>query len=242
MARDAALLARAAKTGESVFSVYCWERPTLSFGRNQRARGQYDRARLSERSVDVVRRPTGGRAILHHREITYSVTAPLRDDESLRAAYDRINGILLAGLASLGVRATIARGGKALAPGPIPCFELPAEGEIVARGRKLIGSAQWRGESAFLQHGSILVDDDQSSLAALAAQGATEAVRIPPPPATLRSLLGRAPDSTEVARAMFDAVSENEGAYGTGLAEDEIRGAALELVPEFLDEEWTWRR
>lgn len=242
MARDAALLARADKTGESVFSIYSWEQPTLSFGRNQRARGQYDRDRLTERRVDVVRRPTGGRAILHHREITYSVTAPIRADESLRAAYDRINGILLAGLASLGVRAAIAHSGKSLPPGPIPCFELPAEGEIVAGGRKLIGSAQWRGESAFLQHGSILIDDDQSSLASLAAAGAAEAARIPPAPATLRSLLGRAPDSGEVAGAMFDAVGKSEGICGTLLNEDEIRGAALELLPEFLDEKWTWRR
>lgn len=242
MARDAALLARAAKTGESVFSVYSWQRPTLSFGRNQRARGQYDRARLHERSVDVVRRPTGGRAILHHREITYSVTAPIRDDESLRAAYDRINGILVAGLASLGVRATIARGTHSIAPGPIPCFEFPAEGEIVAGGRKLIGSAQYRGESAFLQHGSILIDDDQSSLASLAASGATDAARLPPPPATLRSLLGRVPNSNEVADAMFDAVSESEGVCGSLLGEEEIRDAALGLVPEFLDDEWTWRQ
>jgi lipoate-protein ligase A len=242
MARDAALLARAAKSGESVFSVYSWQRPTLSFGRNQRALGQYDRTRLNERNVDVVRRPTGGRAILHHREITYSVTAPIRDDESLRAAYDRINRILIAGLAALGVRATIAHGGKSLTPGPIPCFELPAEGEIIAGGRKLIGSAQWRGESAFLQHGSILIDDDQSSLASLAAQGSTDAARLPPPPATLRSLLGRAPDSGEVADAMFDAVSGSEGVCGALLLEDEVRDAALGLVPEFLDDEWTWRR
>src|SRR4051812_13186278 len=84
MARDASLLARAASTGENVFSIYSWEKPTLSFGRNQRALGHYDRAKIVGRDIGVVRRPTGGRAILHHREITYSVTGPVRDGISLR--------------------------------------------------------------------------------------------------------------------------------------------------------------
>ena len=242
MARDAALLARAASTGESVFSIYSWERPTLSFGRNQRARGRYDLCRISDRNVDVVRRPTGGRAILHHREITYSVTAPFRESESLRGAYDRINAILLSGLARLGIEAAIARGGAAIKPGPSPCFEVPSDGEITAGGRKLIGSAQWRGDAAFLQHGSILVDDDQSALASLAAEDSPEAAVVPPPPATLRALLGHAPDAGDVAAAMFAAVEKNENSAGTPIREDDIRPAALAIVPEYLDEEWTWRR
>lgn len=241
MARDAALLARAAATGESVFSIYSWERPTLSFGRNQRARDQYDLRRIGDRKLDVVRRRTGGRAILHHREITYSVTAPLRESESLRAAYDRINGILLSGLARLGIEATIAEGGAAIKPGPSPCFELPSDGEITAGGRKLIGSAQWRGDEAFLQHGSILVDDDQSTLASLAVEDSIEAAVVPPP-ATLRALLGRAPEAAEVAAAMFAAVDNDESSAGTPIGEDDIRPAALAMVPDFLDEEWTWRR
>lgn len=242
MARDAALLDRAAATGESVFSIYSWSRPTLSFGRNQRARGHYDLGRISERKVDVVRRPTGGRAILHHREITYSVTAPIRESESLRAAYERINGILLSGLRRLGIRASIARGGQAIAPGASPCFELPSDGEIIAGGRKLIGSAQWRGEAAYLQHGSILVDDDQSTLSSLAAEDSTEASAAPPAPATLRDLLGGAPDAADVAAAMFAAVNEAEDADGRTIGEDEIRPAALQMVPDFLDQGWTWRR
>src|SRR3954468_9964962 len=91
MARDSALQARAAHTGETVFSVYSWSRPTLSFGRNQPARGQYDLKKIRAAGIDVVRRPTGGRAILHHREVTYSVTAPVDGEGSLRETYTRIN-------------------------------------------------------------------------------------------------------------------------------------------------------
>src|SRR5215210_3033560 len=90
MARDSALQARAARTGETVFSIYSWARPTLSFGRHQPAAGLYDVDKIRSAHVDVVRRPTGGRAILHDHEVTYSVTAPATDAEPLRATYVRI--------------------------------------------------------------------------------------------------------------------------------------------------------
>ena len=112
----------------------------------------------------------------------------------------------------------------------------------MAAGSKLVGSAQWRDERALLQHGSILVDDDQSSLPsfALASAGGTQATIAPP--ATLTSLLGRAPGREEVASAMFDAVRALEDSDAVELSEDEIRADAIALVPRFLDEEWTWRR
>lgn len=242
MARDVALKARAAKTSETVFSIYSWERPTLSFGRNQTAAGLYDRERIRRAGIDVVRRPTGGRAILHDREVTYSVTAPLDDAASLRETYTRINHILLDGLARLGVGAEVAgRSQRADAPGVRPCFETPSEGELAAAGRKLVGSAQWRDSGALLQHGSILVDDDQSSLPLYLADAANRTTTFAPP-ATLRSLLGLAPAPSEVAEAMFEAVRSLEDDQASELSEDEIRADALLNLPRFLDEEWTWRR
>lgn len=243
MARDSALQARAARTSETVFSIYSWERPTLSFGRHQPATGLYDLGRIRAAGVDVVRRPTGGRAILHHREVTYSVTAPLAGAAPLREAYSRINRLLLEGLLRLGVAAELATaGGRAASPSIRPCFEIPSEGELVAHGSKLVGSAQWRDEGALLQHGSILVDDDQSSLASFAVESARgDAVPIAQP-ATLTALLGRAPGAAEVASAMFDAVRSLEDEEASELTEDEIRADTVTQVPRFLDEEWTWRR
>jgi lipoate-protein ligase A len=243
MARDTALQARAAETSETVFSVYSWARPTLSFGRHQPATGLYDVDRIQAAGLDVVRRPTGGRTILHNREITYSVTAPLEDTEPLRVAYSRINRILLDGLARLGIDAGLASPSeRAPAPSIRPCFETPGEGELVAGGGKLVGSAQWRDGGAMLQHGSILVEDDQSSLLSLAA-GATNGSRDSiAQPATLAALLGRAPDAAEVASVMFAAVRSLEDPEATELDEDEIRAEALQHVPRFLDEDWTWRR
>src|SRR5690606_30993428 len=92
MAVDHALLDRAARSGEAVFRIYGWAQPTLSLGMHEKARLDPDAA--AARGIAVVRRPTGGRALLHHREVTYSVTAPAHDD-SLRASYAAINAILL---------------------------------------------------------------------------------------------------------------------------------------------------
>src|SRR5262249_12597169 len=148
--------------------VYAWSAPTLSLGRNQTACGVYDARAARARGVSIVRRLTGGRAVLHHREVTYSVTAPVEDAASLRESYARINRLLLDGLRRPGAAAEAAHpvGGPAR-PGFAPCFEAPAVGELVVSGRKLVGSAQVREDGALLQHGSILVEDDQGMLASL---------------------------------------------------------------------------
>jgi lipoate-protein ligase A len=242
MARDTALQARAARTGETVFSVYSWSRPTLSFGRNQPASGLYDLEKIRVAGIDVVRRPTGGRAILHNREVTYSVTAPVEDAAPLRETYSRINRILQNGLSRLGVTVVAATSTeRASVPSVRPCFETPAEGELVAQGSKLVGSAQYRDDGALLQHGSILVNDDQSSLPDFAAKWSAKSGSVPAP-ATLHALIGRSPDAAEVAEAMFDAVRSLEDADAIELDEDEVRDAALQQVSHFLDEGWTWRR
>lgn len=240
MALDEALMARAVRTGEWVLRVYAWSVPTLSLGRNQTARGRYDLAAVAERGIGVVRRPTGGRAILHDREVTYSVTAPAATAGSLRASYERINRVLLHGLRALGVACeTAGAAGRSTAPGLAPCFEHPAPGELVHAGRKLAGSAQWRDERALLQHGSILVEGDQSLVASLLV----DPVLPPPPPATLAEALGRAPSLGEVAQALEDAVRALEDPSAEPLVADEALDRDLEtLRARFLDDAWTWRR
>jgi lipoate-protein ligase A len=248
MALDDALLARARVTRECVFRVYAWDRPTLSFGRHQTARGLYDPARLSELGVAVVRRPTGGRAVLHHREVTYSVTAPLDalagEGSALRESYARINRLLLAALRALGVDAREATpAGRAPIPDGAPCFETPTGGELVVDAAsgvaKLVGSAQWQEDGALLQHGSILIDDDQTMVATLA----TRALPPVPPPATLRGTLGRAPTLDEVADALHDAVRRLEDTAASPLPiDDALQAAADAARARYVDDAWTWRR
>ena len=238
MALDEALLERARERGEVLCRVYGWSRPTLSLGRNQTAAGCYDLTRARALGVDVVRRPTGGRAVLHHRELTYAVAMPVTG--SLRESYARINRLLGDALRRLGVVAAPARpAGRTPAPSLAPCFEPPTRDELVADGRKLVGSAQWREEGALLQHGSILVDDDQGLIRDLSL------VPLPatPPPATLRGLLGRAPTAAELFDALLAAVRSTEGAAAAAWPGDEALWAAVaRLRSRYLDDAWTWRR
>jgi lipoate-protein ligase A len=240
MAVDEALLGRAARTNTAVFRVYAWAQPTLSFGRNQSALGVYDAERARARGVSVVRRLTGGRALLHSREVTYSVTAPLATDSSLRESYARINRLLVDGLLRLGVAVHVAApSDRALPPSASPCFERPAAGELVVDGRKLVGSAQWRDEGAMLQHGSILVEDDQSLVSTLACSP----VPVPQPAATLAAALNRVPKTDELAAALFAAVRSLECPTATELSLDApIIEAKQRLLHHYLDDRWTWRR
>lgn len=241
MARDMALLGRARETGETVFSVYGWSRPTLSLGRNQRAAGCFDLNRLGALGIDVVRRPTGGRSLLHYREVTYSVTGPVESGDTLSEAYQRVNRILLEGLTLLGVDASVAEpGGRAERPTDMPCFATPSQGELIHGGRKLVGSAQWREEGAFLQHGSILIEDDQSMIAGFSL--GEDAVTPIPGPATLAAALGRVPAPDEIRDALFDAVRRLEDSDATPLDESDVRTQTLAELPHFENELWTWRR
>ncbi len=240
MAWDQALMARARHTGEAVLRVYAWHRPTLSLGRNQTARGAYDLDRAAGLGVDFVRRPTGGRALLHHHEVTYSVTAPDAFDATLGGAYSRINDLLLQALHALGVPAELAgAAGRTPAPGLAPCFDLPAAGEIVVGGRKLVGSAQWRHDGALLQHGSILLADDQGLIAELLRSRPNT---VTPPAATLAAILEEAPPFGRVADALVTAL-RGTAPHATPLAVDEaLRRDVERAALEFRSEQWTWRR
>jgi len=240
MAADEALMSRARASGAVILRAYAWSEPTLSLGRHQTARGRYDLEAAAARGVRFVRRPTGGRAVLHHREITYAVAAPENALGNFRESYARINRLLVGALHRLGVMAEIASAaGTPPRPGVAPCFEEPVAGEIVASGRKLVGSAQWRADGALLQHGSILVDDDQ----ALASELLLERAAPSPAPATLRQLLGRGPTVAEFAMALATAVAGEEHVTSdVARIDQELRSATVALLDRYRSDEWTWRR
>jgi lipoyl(octanoyl) transferase len=239
MALDEALMERAALSGEWICRVYAWSEPTVSFGRNQAAARHYDPALLAARGLAAVRRPTGGRAILHHREITYAVAAPVAGAGGLHESYLLINRLLVTGLGLLGIPVTVADARpQAMLPGPIPCFDHPSGGELVAHGRKLVGSAQWRSENALLQHGSILIDDDQPILTTLLKEPVSE----PPPAATLRDLLGEPPSLDEVAGAIFAAIEREDPAAAPLSIDPPLVEAVARLTTRYADPGWTWRR
>jgi lipoate-protein ligase A len=237
MSLDAGLMDRARRTGEAVLRVYGWSRPTLSFGRHESVRGRFTPEQLERENVAAVRRPTGGRVLMHDREVTYSVTAPAPDDERLKESYRRINAMLIAALARLGVPVVEATPQTtARRPGGAACFAEPSAGELVVGDRKLVGSAQLRESGALLQHGSILIDDDQSRIADLATQPVTPAL----PAATLHAALGRAPRYDEVRDALRSALAETEGEPLTLDCHEASEFAAPHRA-RFMSPEWTWR-
>lgn len=238
MAMDAGLMARARETGEATLRVYGWARPTLSFGRHEAVRERFDPSHLDASGYDAVRRPTGGRVLLHDGEVTYSVTAPATDAEPLRAAFDRINRLLTAALARLGVRARAAAvTTRERRPGRDACFAAPSAGELVVDERKLVASAQLRADGALLQHGSILLVDRQAAIVALASAP----MPAPQPAATLESALGRVVTREEVRAALRDALTAEAGVVEP-LGIEEADRYAHPYIGKFADARWTWQR
>ena len=240
MALDHALMERARRTGERVFRVYSWAQPTLSLGRHQVARNRIDPGVLEGLGVALVRRPTGGRALLHHREVTYSVTTALAPGDSVRNWYASINVILLDALRSLGVKAeTAAPVGRTPLPATASCFVQPDEGEITVGGRKLVGSALLRQQDALLQHGSILLDDDQHLLNQVLPDDELR----PAPAGTLRQALREMPSFDDVAAALFQSLNGTSGVQSSELNLDEqVRIEAADLQRLYASDEWTFNR
>ena len=165
MSLDAWLLKRASDRRETHLRFYLWTRPTLSLGRSQTAGDVVDYNFCRSAGIEIVRRPTGGRAVLHHMELTYAVTGCFGRDgfpQGVQDVYRAVCEALCLGLGALGVPAAVLWqgdiGGKLPTPKTLlPCFAAPVPGEIAAGGRKLVGSAMRADGAAFLQHGSILL-------------------------------------------------------------------------------------
>ncbi len=148
--------------------VYNWRPWCISLGRHQKDE-EIDHARTQADGIGVVRRPTGGRAILHAEELTYSIAMP-SEGRGVMEVYRMISEALTAGLKLLVPEIDIARTQPNFQklyrePGSIPCFSSSARYEIEFGGKKLVGSAQRRIGSAVLQHGSILIGDAHLRLA-----------------------------------------------------------------------------
>ncbi len=252
MAVDEAI-SRAVAEGSAppTLRFYAWQPPCISLGRHQPL-AVLDRDRVRALGYGIVRRPTGGRAILHTDELTYSLAAP--PEHPLLAgmvleSYLRLSAGLVAGLAGLGIRAEPAPG--ASRPGPnvsAACFEAPSAYEIVAEGRKLLGSAQSRRARVVLQHGSLPLYGDLTRLIdclALPSTAEREALRrsLAEHATTVEQITGRRislDSALDALCAGFASALRMELAPGA-LSEAETAWTA-ELVREKYDNpEWTGR-
>ena len=149
---------------------YGWQPAALSLGYFQQLKKEVDLEKCKKQGIDFVRRLTGGRAILHKQELTYSIV--IREDyqllaDSIEKSYQHISGGLVAGLNQLGVEAelkAVERGKKAPRGHSAACFDAPSWYEVILDNKKLIGSAQRRKENTILQHGSLPLDDSSAEI------------------------------------------------------------------------------
>ena len=213
MARDVAIL-EAVSEGHATATLrlYGWNPPCLTLGRHQGVEAA-DLEFCRREGVDVVRRPTGGRALLHHLELTYAVIAPLGTGplpRPLQDAYRFICGALVRAMRAIGVDATLTEGEvNVLLPSPrsaVPCFKAPAGGEVVVRGRKLIGSAMRSHAGTILQHGSILLEWDGRLQAGAMSLPDDRGLR--PHITTLADELDRPISRADLTDAVVDAFAE----------------------------------
>jgi lipoyl(octanoyl) transferase len=223
MAIDEAIL-RAVAEGDAppTLRFFGWTPPCLSLGYAQPA-GEADNERLNRLGYGLVRRPTGGRAILHTDELTYSVIAPM-DEPRVRGgvveSYQQLSAGLLGGLAHLGlaVRADKEYGPAeaGLAKGPV-CFEVPSNYEITVgsggQPRKLLGSAQVRKQGVVLQHGTLPLTGDIGRICdALAFDSEAERqrvrARVHERATTVAEVIGRDVSWDEAAQALAQGFAE----------------------------------
>ena len=251
MAVDEALLLCVGSRGcAPAIRFFRWRPACLSLGYFQSARRDVDVERCRELSVDIVRRPTGGRAVFHHQEMTYSVAAPDGHPAvagGVEAAYRNIAAGLVAGLRHLGADARLA---PPLPPGvALPrsgaCFDAAAPSEVTVRGRKMVGSAQVRRDGAVLQHGALLLDFDVALYLSLFRNGTRMPVEeLDRRVIGLREALGRAVAPEEVAQAVREGFQQ---ALGVNLEPGELcageRRTAEELMRrKYGDSEWNLQR
>jgi lipoate-protein ligase A len=252
MAADEAIM-RSVAAGEQppTIRLYAWEPFCISLGFGQRAR-DVDIERLEAHEWEVVRRPTGGRAILHGDELTYSVS--LAEDHPIAAGgivetYLRLSKGLLRAMEQLGLNVLAdAEGDTESEKGPV-CFEVPSKYEITVGGKKLIGSAQLRRRSGVLQHGTIPLYGDIARICdALVYENEDERekarIQVRERAATLESagLVGISWDMAAKALAKsFSETLDIELVEGE-LSEREIAAADKLYKEVYASAEWTFKR
>jgi len=255
MAADEAILEHVGR-GDSMptLRLYAWNPDCLSLGYAQPF-GDVDTARLHEHGWDVVRRPTGGRAILHTDELTYSVTAPLDEPRvagSVLESYNRLAQALLLAVQSLNLAVEMKEHQSAGHPppstlGPV-CFEVPSTYEITVNGKKLVGSAQARRKEGVLQHGTLPLHGDltritQALVFADEISRTSAAEKLLSRATTIESALGVIIDWESAAQAFITGF---ESALALNFERGELstseKGRAEQLVQnKYAHPDWTER-
>jgi lipoate-protein ligase A len=257
MAVDEALLeVFATAGGPATVRFYSWSPPALSLGYAQSIEREIDVKQCTALGIDVVRRPTGGRAVLHDHEVTYSVVISGDDprvSSGVLAAYLTISQAMIRGLSYLGISAELLplrRGAPLPSDKASPvCFATPSSYEVAVGGRKIIGSAQRRAHDAIMQHGSIPLSMNIERICAVFGWSSLPS-GIPLgkpdyhlPMTSLQEAGGRAYDYAEVVAALTRGIAE---IWQVDLLPGQLTVAERQLsahlrATKYHSKAWTWR-
>lgn len=234
-----------------VLRLYAWEPACLSLGYAQPS-ADVDFDRLNSRGWQVVRRPTGGRAILHTDEITYAVIAPHNEPRmagGVLESYQVLSKALLRALDLINTPAEAISNPEAQSAtdttDPI-CFEVPSNFEITVKGKKLIGSAQARKKEGVLQHGTLPLFGDLARITQVLnfqdeekRQQAAE--RLLSHAITVEGALGKRISWDDAAQAFIEGFKEslNIGLIPSELSKDELELAETLVREKYSDDDWT---
>jgi lipoyl(octanoyl) transferase len=252
MAVDEAILEHAGRSDVlPTLRLYAWDPPCLSLGHAQPF-ADVDTARLESHGWEVVRRMTGGRAILHTDELTYSVTGPADEPRlagSILESYNHLAGALLVAVQDLSLPVEMKEGKVESSEQPNPvCFEVPSTYEITVDGKKLIGSAQARRKGGVLQHGSLPLTGDLSRICQTLTfpdESAREAAmqRLLARATTVESVLGREVAWETAAQAFIRAFEAQLGLKleAGEMSESELARAEKLVKEKYVHPSWTER-
>ncbi len=243
MALDEALQTSVLERGSRpVLRFYGWRPPGVSLGYFQAVEDSINIAACVQRGYDVVRRPTGGRAILHDDELTYSVVLPeaeLAEGHSVRGSYRELSRALEYGMSLLGLRTSRGRDGAASDRRLLPaaCFAKAARADMVFEGRKIIGSAQTRRRGVILQHGSVPLRLNQEEILAVLSPEAQirDAALLSRAAVGVAQALGRDLGWEELAEALATGFAET---FDLTLVESEVTGWERELAERLVEEKY----
>lgn len=251
MAIDEAIFRETIKNNKPpTIRFYGWQPAAISIGYFQDIEKEVNVEKCCAAGVDIVRRLSGGRAVFHSDEVTYSVAACNTEKlfpPDISGTYKIISNCIAHGLADLGIESSLAENGRTLSDVDFQacCFSVPSRNELLVSGRKVCGSAQMRTHGGFLQHGSLLIRFDPVKTAAflLPLRTDLQLQKLKDSVAAINEEIARPADEKEICASLkngFTAVlgrEINEGALTA--AEEEL---VNKLIQKYSDSRWNLDR
>lgn len=242
MAVDEYLYQSLTEEAHTIVRFYAWKNPTVSLGYSQKVLEVADVEFCKKHGIDIVRRMTGGKLVLHHKEVTYSLASS--DTEvfttTLGDSYRIISEALMKGLDKMGLTTSLASPApQKYVRGNLPCFSYPSRNEVEVDGKKIIGSAQKRVGTKFIQHGSIPLEENDDLLTSISfLEGAGEEVRM----ISLTEALGRTMDFNQAVDLFVQGLGEYFGVrlMRRTLGEDENEAVRQIQKDKYGNPNWTF--